>query len=242
MAKVFDTLKLIWTGNSSKKTYLIYFLSSLMVYIIGIIIGISTYPGGFSFLTVYTSYLGGTENNLDGYIYYNTCMFITGILLIPHFLFLSRRMQPAPKFLNNLLKLFGTIGIIGFGLIGIWHQGADPKGHQITTWLAFGGLGLAAFCYFILGIVKIIQKHTWPRWSTILLIYGQMSLLIGVTIWLGESEQWLIERGLNPLFSEGKFTEWLYVFIVMGWLIDTAIFAPADNNTKSRGKIDEVIR
>ncbi|MBD3353421.1 MAG: hypothetical protein GF364_18205 [Candidatus Lokiarchaeota archaeon] len=223
---VFAYLKRIWTGTSSKKEYLVYFVIVLAIYFTGVILAASVYPEEFSMREVYISYLGGYPNNPDGYMIYNTCEFIAGFLLIPHFVYLLRNIWPTAKLLNVITALFGIIGCIGFALIAIWHQGTPGDGHSITTWLAFGGFGGAAFFMFFLLIRKMMLKDSWPKWYTFLLLYGSTFAILITTLLLENYSDWFIALGLDPAYTSGKFMEWMYFFTVFDWLIFSVLVTP----------------
>jgi len=222
----FKFLKRIWSGNCSKREYLIYLSILLLIYLIGIIISALKFPGGFSMTRVYISYLGGSDINPDGYIYYCIANFIVGFALIPHFIFLYKRLVPAMEFLSTFSCIWGVEGCIGFGLIGIFHQGILPKMHQITTYMAFGGFGICAFfCLFIL-IRKIILKHNWPSIKKFILLYGSMLSILIIALLFDSYEEFFVNIGVNPIYLNDKFLEWLYFFATLDWLIMIILIIP----------------
>lgn len=198
-------IKRIWTGTSSKTEYLLYYSIVFSIYILGIIISASVYPGGFSFNRVYTSYLGGYPNNPDGYRFYNACEILTGILSIPHFIFLYQRLKPSVRILSWIACLFGIIGYIGFASIGIFHQGTGEPGHGIATWFAFGGLGGAALFLLPVFIRRIVKHEYWPKLWKFILNYGQIFLVGGILL------------GFPDLFTD-QALEWIVIIFVMSFL------------------------
>ena len=227
-----DYLKRIWTGTATKKEHLTYFFSAFGIYLLGIIIAASLYPGEFSMTTVYISYLGGYPNNPDGYMFYNICEIIAGVLFAAHFIFLYKRLVPALKIVAFVACVFGIIGSLGFASIGIYYQGSNALGHQITTWLAFGGFGGSALLLIPVLIRKMCLKHNWPSVGSFLAAYG-VTIGIGVLAVLLENYgDWFISLGLDPGYTSGKFTEWLYMFVVIAWLFGTAIIAKDPANVR----------
>ena len=223
----FNTLKEIWKGESDKKTILIYFLLVFSIYLIGAIIGMLLYPGGFAFTEVYTSYLGGNTHNPLGYQIYNASEMISGILLIPYFIYYYKNLRANAKLLVFLASLFGILGLLGFAALGIYYQGADPLGHQISTWIAFGGFGLSAFLFLIIFFGRLIRKKEWPSIKQFLLVYGGLFSLLILSLLLSEGEEIIAFMNIPPEYFNGKFTEWLFLLIVMYWLVSMAFAAPA---------------
>ncbi len=216
-----SNLRTIWSGIASKRLYLEYFFIVLAMFTTGTVIAAMLYPGGFSLFTVYTSYLGGVENNPDGRWFYNTAELATGILLVPHFIFMYKRFTPACKALSFLACLFGIVGALGYASIGIYSQGTDAEAHKWTTYIAFGGFGLSAILMLFALIRKAALKHAWPKWWHIVVIYVQAFALIGIAL-LGEG------LDLAPAIFTDKFNEWLYFFAVMGWIIEIPLITPGD--------------
>ncbi|NMC04497.1 MAG: DUF998 domain-containing protein [Candidatus Lokiarchaeota archaeon] len=216
-----SNLKAIWTGTASKRLHLQYFAGVLAIYIAGTIISAAMYPGGFSFTTVYTSYLGGTTQNPVGRYFYNIAELLTGVLLVPHFIFMYTRLVPACKALSFIACLFGIVGSLGFAAIGIYAQGVDYEGHRWTTILAFGGFGVSALLMLSAFIRKAALKHAWPKWWHVAMIYGPVFGTIGVVMLCGEFN-------VAPAIFTDQFNEWVYLFVVMAWIIEIPLITPAD--------------
>jgi hypothetical protein len=216
-----SNLKDIWTGTASKRLYLEYFFTVLGIYIAGIVIAAALYPGGFNVFDVYTSYLGGATQNPVGKYFYNNAELMAGILLVPHFIFMYKRLTPACKALSFMACLFGIVGSIGFAFIGIYAQGVSYEGHRWTTILAFGGFGVSAVLMLFAFIRKVALKHAWPKWWHIVAIYAQVFALIGIFLLGGELD-------LAPAIFTDAFNEWVYLFVAMGWIIEIPLITPGD--------------
>jgi hypothetical protein len=218
------TFKAIWTGTTTKATYLKYFFTVFAIYVVGIILGASLYPGGFSMLTVYVSYLGGNEENPVGKYPYNASVFIAGVLLIPHFIYVYKRLTPACKALSFIACLCGIAGCIGFMSLSFLNQGVGRL-HIFSTDFTYGGFGASAVFILFASIRKAWLKHAWPKWWQIAVIYGQLIGLVGITLLFSESDV-LSGLAIDPAFFEDKFWEWIYTFAVLGWIVETAIITP----------------
>ena len=163
-------LKSIWNGTIDKRTYGFYLLTIFIIYFFGIIFGAAVYAGGFSINNVYVSYLGSQQHDPTGYLVYNTTVLIAGILLIPHFIYLYKRLRPTFKAFNFLGCLVGIVGAIGFAGLSIFHQ--DLGGHILFTDLAYYPLGGSALFLLFVFCKKLSSKESWPKIWQIALIYG----------------------------------------------------------------------
>ncbi|MHA1846841.1 MAG: hypothetical protein ACTSYS_08125 [Promethearchaeota archaeon] len=222
------TLKRVWKGACSKKEISLYFIVVYGIYVLGIIVGAAFYPGQFSMVDVYVSYLGGNEKNPDGYIFYNTCLFISGVMMIPIFVVLYKKLRPAIKILDFIASLFGIFGIISFASLGIFHQDILPKAHSLSSTLTFGGFGLSAIFYIPVFIRKSALKQGWPHWWQIVLLYSVTFGLLTWTLLADFAPELFISLNWDPKFVGDRFLEWFYVFTVMSWIIIAIIILPPD--------------
>ncbi|MHA1819770.1 MAG: hypothetical protein ACTSU2_08815 [Promethearchaeota archaeon] len=223
---ILSYVKKIWSGNSTKREYLMHFGAALFIYFLGILLAALKYPGGFSIDNVYMSYLGGSDHNPTGYIYYCTANFITGILLVPHFIFLYKRIAPTTKALTFISNLFGILGSIGFAMIGIFHQGILPKMHQLMTNIAFGGFGIAVLLTMFILIRKMCLRDNWPSIWSFLLLYGTMFGILIMTLLFDFYPDFFIGLGMDPRFLGNRFLEWFYFFTVLEWFIVIVLIIP----------------
>ncbi|MBD3185836.1 hypothetical protein GF325_03320 [Candidatus Bathyarchaeota archaeon] len=217
------------TGKSSSKVFLTYILVVMGIYATGIVISALVYPGGFSMLDVYVSYLGSDDDNPPGHVIYNICTLMSGLLLIPLFPRMYRKFQPSVKWLNVMASLFGIMGCISFASLGIFFQGLDPTGHQWATILTFAGFGANA----ILSLPVIIRKNfitrrepslkQWPRWYHVLPMYAITFGILGLTALADGLPEWFAWMDIDPRFFDDKFLEWIYVFGIISWIVGVAI-------------------
>jgi hypothetical protein len=221
-------LRAIWRGTVSKQEHARYFAGAFSIYVVGAIIAAALYPGGFSFKDVYISYLGGSVVNPAGHLYYNVAELITGILLIPHFIFMYKSLRPRAQVFNFLAAIFGILGCLGFASLGIYFQGASPLGHQIATWIAFGGFGLSAFLMLLMFLRKRLAGDPWPRWRPFVLTYGQVFVILIVATLFTSYEHLFAAWDLDPGYFGDRFWEWFYMLIVVLWLI--GILAMVEDN------------
>ncbi len=225
-ARLASFLKQIWTGTASKTTYGKHLGFGLLIYLLGIILAAAVYPGGFSMLTVYVSYLGGSENNPTGYLIYNACEFIAGVLFVPHFLYLYRRFSPTLKVVSFLSCFCGIVGCVGFAGLAFYYQGVPGSGHQVATYIAFGGFGACiVFALFVL-LRKMAQRQSWPKPGHLFIVYGLTIAVAGIALLFSEGQELLEGLGISPVFLEDKFSEWFFLFAVMIGLIGLYFLSP----------------
>lgn len=215
---ILRVLKSIWVGKSTKKEYMTYLISVFSIYVFGVIYSASVFPGGFSFTDVYVSYLGGYPNNPDGYIVYNICVIISGILFVPHFIYIYKRITPTIKFLAFVACLFGLIGCLGFSSLGVYHQGTAGEGHKITTYLAFGGFGISAILMMFVLIQKLILKEEWPTIKSFLIVYGLIYFFLGFVLTFDMFPEAMLNFGIDAEVLGDRFLEWFYLLIVVIYL------------------------
>jgi hypothetical protein len=223
----------IWRGRCSKVEITVYFALVMGIYIIGIIISALVYPGGFSFLTVYTSYLGSNDENPIGYLWYNSCMFVTGLLLIPIFFYIYHKLSPRLKVINVIEAFFGVIGCLSFASLGIFHQGSDPLGHKIATDATFLAFIVCGIFLLILYLWKRWHMDSWPKWSKIVIVYGQI-IFVGIAIVLLDYYPEVFSNWyLDPRIHDGKLSEWIAVFCALLWLYEVIWLIEESNIRKN---------
>lgn len=224
-------------GRVTKKSILIYLTAMLIIYGLGILVSASIFPGGFSFKTVYISYLGGNENNPSGYHSYNISVFITGIMLIPIFSYIYQQFKPDPKLLNQISLLFGLIGCIGFSSLSIFHQGAVGNSHRTATLITFGGLGASALFTLVASIRKICLKQPWPKIRHILVIYGILFSTITIILLFTEYSELFASWNIDEVYFGDRFWEWFYLLTVIDWIVAILVLSPS-SKLKNSTKVD----
>jgi hypothetical protein len=203
---------------------------ALLVYFMGILMAALVYPGGFSMLHVYVSYLGGSEQNPAGYLMYNVCEFIAGVLFIPHFLYLYRRLYPTLKVVTILSCFCGIVGCIGFAGLAFFYQGVP--GHQVATYVAFGGFGACLFFAFFVLIRKMVLRHSWPKPRYFVIVYGLVFAVAGAALLFTEGQELLQGLNIDPIFLENKFWEWFFLFAVLIGQIGLYLLTLSDSSSE----------
>ncbi|HME51994.1 MAG TPA: hypothetical protein VKM55_07240 [Candidatus Lokiarchaeia archaeon] len=214
-------LRAIWTGTASKAIMGMYLAISFGIYFAGMLIAAALYPGGYSMFTVYVSFLGGPGENTTGYLVYDICQFITGVLLVPFFFYLYRRFQPDLKVANIISACFGILGCAGFSSISINVQGSHPSwAHGASTWVAFGGLGFCFIFALLVMIRRIALRRQRPRWWHLVVVFGEIFGILGVMQLFTGSPELFASWHLDPgFFKADFFWEYIEVFMAIGAVI-----------------------
>ncbi|GAB4307301.1 MAG: hypothetical protein Kow0069_04730 [Promethearchaeota archaeon] len=201
-----------WTGRASPRDHALYVAGVLVVYFAGVVVSASVYPGGFSPLRVYVSYLGGSEENPAGHVVYNACTLVAGVLLFPHFgVLIPRRMAFARRPLRCLTGAFGSLGTLGFASLGVFYQGTPEALHGAATYLAFGGFGAALFIALLAVLADALSGN--PRVVRVrvaAVVYGLALAILAGALLLDQFGEALLSGLVDPAFYGNRFMEWWY--------------------------------
>jgi hypothetical protein len=144
-------------------------------------------PATFSFTTVWISSLGNPALNTPSIYIFNPGVFLTGILLLLHFLDLFNSLSLKPIIVNWIFRFFLLIGAFGFAFIAIFTDNIQPI-HDIMAAIAFGGLGLGYVIldgFFLFKGMQLRKKDT-KLWIPIMLstlpVMGFLICAVGVFI------------------------------------------------------------
>lgn len=205
------SIKALLHGTASKRHMGIYFFSFLIFLITMWLLAQSLYIGGYSIFKDYISGQGDPNNNPNGYLFFMFGTGLTGISLIPFYIYLFRRFIPTLKFISQVFVLSGIISSIGLTMVGFFPRNtAVDLLHDIGADMAFNGAGLCAVCTMFILIRKMVLKTEWPKLYQFLILYG---LVFGVGAWI-------------PFQSNSYLTQWTGFFILMIWMIGLFIIVP----------------
>src|SRR5271157_3367889 len=119
MSSLREKLRTFFTGRASKHDQLLFFVFTLAVLLTGIIVAQVFFPGGYSILKNHISDQGGMKSNPQVYWFFDIIVVITGILLVPSFIWLYRRLLPTMLPLSKFATFAAIVGCAGFMLVGI---------------------------------------------------------------------------------------------------------------------------
>ena len=193
----------------------------------------SLFPGNYTPYEHHISDQGGILNNPEGHRIFNLGVILTGILLIPYFLWLHRRLLPTTPPLSRLATLFSIIGCIGFCFVGIFPQDIK-KTHDFAADIAFGGLGLGIFFTMFILARKTHLKGPWPNKFGFLAIYSLIFLIGGLAIYF--QNYW--DPGsipvLDPRLSNDEPWQWTFFTLILCWI--WVIYLVCTNEIDEKGK------
>ncbi len=217
---IIQSTSVIWHGEADTRAMIAYTLFAVSLFFTGAFIAMIVYPGGFSLITVYTSYLGSPVENPNGWIVYNTFILLSGIASMPVFTFLYKSLRPTMKALTFIASVAGLIGCTGLAALSFCYEDGNADAHRWATNQAFGGFWLSAILLLPPLIKKRVTTRKWPSWPLLVLIYGQ--LIVSSVCAL-----------VFDLPGLGKLWEWIAVFSVMAWLLGLPILCTGrDSNGK----------
>ncbi len=217
------TFGIIYKGRAPKNTYLKYLLIPVTLFLFAVIVAIGFYPApGYTPLTNHVSDMGGIANNPSVWWFFDSSIITIGILMIPHFVYLYRRLMPTAKWLTRLAMFCGVVGCIGFSVLGMFPQDIETP-HDWAANFAFGGLGAAAFFTMFVLLRKKWVRATWPSWKAFLVLYGPLFVTITFVIMMPNLDP---IAGMDPRWFTWPPWQWTALLSVLYWIIIVAIIVP----------------
>lgn len=181
----------------------IFGIISVSVILIGDMISIILFPGGYSFFENMISELGRGPYG----IIFNLGLILSGIISIPYYISLYRSFDE--ENINTLLRksaiTFAGISIISYILVGVF-----PSIEE--NYVIFVIHGIFAFIAFLSGIFYLIT------FSILMLIDSKWSKLRSYHGFIAAGTYLLI------LFTWIPITEWIATFAIMSWIIANSLF------------------
>jgi hypothetical protein len=166
---------------------------------------------------------GNSVTNPRGYLFFDIGTAITGIMLIPYILYIARSLSPNYVIDQWLMKFAGTMGCIGFTMVGIIRENFQPY-HDGCTGIAFGGYGLFAILIFGTLFFRISRRKPWPKPQYLLIFLPNVLLLIGVILYgLGMINQ---IQNLPTFWYKQPIWEWSALVNVTLFLICLFLIIP----------------
>ncbi len=221
------------SGRAPKKLQGIYFLCVTAFLLTMFLIAQAFYPGGYTPLNNFISNQGGIANNPRGHVFFILGAGISGILLIPHVLYIYRHLAPTAKLLSQIAALCGIIGAIGFSLVG-WIPEDFAEPHDAMATVAFSGFGASAFFSFLVSIRKLWLKEEWPSLKSFVFTYSitiTMAVLAALVPTMGYlADLW----NIDPRWFSWPPWQWASFFNVLIWFINVYLSTPcASSNVVS---------
>jgi hypothetical membrane protein len=182
-----------------KKSYRVALILSILVVVIYSIftaVSLIRYPGTFSPLQNWLSDLGNRVTSPDGSKYYNTGIFITGVLLAIFFIALNNNRITERKAQSTILTLtqtFGVLGAIGMIFTGVFSIDI-PQTHSLFSAILRICLGTA----FGLSVAALRYHKEVRKW---ILVMGVLTTLTDLIV--------------SVLFNKVQLLEWPVIFLFL---------------------------
>lgn len=176
-------------------------LMAIIIFLLTTFTALSLFPGPYTPLNNWLSDLGNPNYNPQGAIFFNLGCIITGILIIPFFIGLSRwKFDDGSKGLTAA-QVMGVFSSLSLVMIGIFPETSKPW-HWIWSALFFS-------CLLITMILVNTSLWNHPRFMRKVAYYGLVVVVVDIffiTIYN-------LQTGLpRPLM------EWMVVFLSLGWM------------------------
>jgi len=218
-------LAILFTGRATKRDQLVLFVVTLAIFLFGVIIAQFFYPGGYSILRNYVSDQGWQATNPETYWVFDTAVIVTGLLLIPLFLWLHKRLVPTTVLLSRIATFFSLVGCLGFSLVGGFRKDFEVP-HDTVTVVAFGGLGLAAFFMLFVLLRKMMLREIWPNKVGYVIFFGQLMVVAVLSLVFALAKTTLARAGVDPAWLAWPPWEWLLLISMTIWMGGLLVMAP----------------
>ncbi len=224
---VAKTLESMIKGAAPKRTHLYSLVTFVVIYAVMISISIGFFPPpGYSLLVNQISDMGGIATNPAAWWVFTFSDVVLGLVMIPHFLYLYRRLVPTTLWGSRLALYSGIVGCIGFAFVGIIPQDySDP--HNAAAFFAFGGFTISAFLVMCIFIFRLVRNARWPTRKHFWLLYGPLFVtfpLILVMPSLGSiATSWAV---VDIRWFSWPPWQWTFMFSIMYWMISIAFILP----------------
>lgn len=218
----------IFNKKISEKSHRIYLFLTISIFFAFQISSALLFPGEFTIYNNNVSNLGNLNINPEGHWLFNAGVMITGVLVIPNFLYIYKIFM---RFTGNFISLLFTrlsiisciSGSIGFFFIGVFSEISGIV-HYVFATIAFGGFFTGAIILFFLFLVKdTLRKNLLSKRP---LIFGFFSLYFQLfVIWISagvfigtdissilDFSGWIVNY---PFWEWGQFTSlilWTFLF------------------------------
>jgi hypothetical membrane protein len=220
-------------GKAPSKIHRVYILLIFFFFAVMCLIAQNLFPEPYSFLKNSISDQGCPLNNPNGYFLFNIGIIVLGLLLIPHFLYLShvlRQIMPGVALITLILGLIGSTGMI---FVGIFPKHLEPI-HGIVariTFIAFFFYGNGTFIIFLQTREFLKSFRSRSKGLIIFLVLFNISFagLIIACIFLEKPPG---SQEIFHTFFPFSIWEWLYFLVIMGWLIGAFILVNQIELTK----------
>ncbi len=225
-AIIVQSLEKIVTGTAPKRTqlYAVTVLGSF--YLTMITIAMSLFPPpGYSPLNNVISEMGGIAANPAGWWVFDLTEIALGILIIPHFLYIYRKIVPTSIWVARFALLAGIIGGAGFALVGSIPIDIQPY-HDFSAGIAFSGFTISILIVMALFLWKLAHKEIWPSKKQFFALYGPLFVTFPFVLVMPNIAHIAMAWGVDLRWFSWPPWQWTFMFSIMYWLIVMALIVP----------------
>jgi len=207
-------------GQASRRVHGMYLIILAFLCLVFLVTSGLFYYMPFTFRIACPSNLGNPVLNPGGWWVFSVLFIVAGPALVPHYVYLYRKIYPVAKALTRGIFLFLLLSAAGMTGVGIVNETTWPP-HAFLAGLAFGGTGLAMSFSLPIFIRKIQLGHAWPRPRALVVFVAIIFAFIGLMAW----EFVLYGQGMVPnLF----LAEWYAFFGVFTWIFGVFFLLPRE--------------
>lgn len=229
-----NEIKEWFLGKQEKNVYRKGILGILALFLGSIFLSILFYPRNFSFLSTQVSSLGGFRPESPGYYLFTFGLIFTGILLIPHGLFLYQCLKDDLGILGYISVVLLFFASIGISLVGIFPTDLSYAAHLIAAIMAFGGIGLGML-FMLFPLIKMARNRMdWPSYKLIIILSLPLLITMVITgIIVGIPVGMQLLNGLEIDEPEiWALCEWFLVFTSVFWFFGLILTCDSELNNK----------
>ncbi len=225
-AELVQSLEKIVTGTARKRTQLYATTFLATIYMTMISISMSLFPPpGYSLLNNVISDMGGIAANPAGWWVFDLTEIALGIMIVPHFLYIYRKLVPSSKWISFLALITGIIGCVGFCCVGLIPIDVQPY-HDTSAGIAFGGFTLAILIIMFLLIWKVAHNEEWPSKKQFFLLYAPLFVTFPFVLVMPNIPHMAIAWAVDLRWFSWPPWQWTFMFSIMYWMIVSALILP----------------
>ena len=214
----------ILQGKAPSKVHRFYIIFLLSIFALICVIAQTMFPESYSILTNTISDQGCPLSNPDGYFLFNAGLILTGILMIPHFLYIFNVLKQIMPVFTLITIFFGIASSIGIILVGFFPQNIVPI-HAIASKIAFSAFFLHANCTFIILLFTRQYLKSFRNRSKGLILYLIVFNLTFIFLLIACIFKENPPESQNIFQSIFTFSmwEWIHFLVIIGWLVGAFI-------------------
>lgn len=221
---VSNQLKNLLSGRIKKRNLGLYLICLLILFFSSLLIAELLFPGGYSARHYFISDHGSPHLNPYGAFFFIIGVGITGILLIPYFIFIFRQTWHTMKIPSIIALIGGITGSIGLSIVGFFPKGGSVNYiHDLGTDFAWYGFLLTMLTTSGILCIGILKRNGWPNVFGFILLEG-LVFISGIHVFL---------------LDIPTFRQWTAFATVFLWLVGIYFILPSEVRKQNRLKSEK---